>query len=114
MELPDVEAIECAIHVIRGQRVMLDSNLARLYGVSTTRLNQQVRRNLARFPPDFMLGATQDEWQRTLLQNATTLHRSRRLDRVPLAFTEHGCLMVANVLPFGRGIGFTADWPDGG
>lgn len=53
-ELPDVGAIEGAIHVIRGQRVMLDADLARLYGVLTERLNEQVRRNAARFPRDFM------------------------------------------------------------
>jgi hypothetical protein len=102
--LPEVESISDRIIVLRGQRVMLDAELAALYGVSTTRLNQQVRRNRARFPADFMLEVTRDEWRGTLLQNATTLQRSRRLDRVPLAFTEHGCLMLANVLRSGRAV----------
>jgi hypothetical protein len=102
--LPDVESITSRIHVLRGQRVMLDAELADLYGVSTTRLNQQVRRNTGRFPPDFMFEVTPAEWRGTLLQNATTLQRSRRLDRTPLAFTEHGCLMLANVLRSGRAV----------
>lgn len=101
-QLPDVDAIEGKIVLLRGQRVMLDAELARLYGVSTTRLNEQVRRNLARFPADFMFEMTAKEWQGTLSQNATTLQRSRRRDRAPLAFTEHGCLMLANVLRSGR------------
>lgn len=102
--LPAVESISERIVVLRGQRVMLDSDLARLYGVSTSRLNEQVRRNVARFPPDFLLRITADEWQGTLSQIATTLQRSRRRDRPPLAFTEHGCLMLANVLRSGRAV----------
>lgn len=103
-DLPTVETIAERITVIRGQRVMLDFELARLYGVSTTRLNQQVNRNSARFPTDFAFHLTRSEWEGTLLQIATTLHRSRRLDRLPLAFTEHGCLMLSNVLRSPRAV----------
>jgi hypothetical protein len=101
-QLPDVDAIEGKIVVLRGQRVMLDAELAALYGVRTERLNEQVRRNLARFPVDFMFKVTWEEWQGTYPQIAGTLQRSRRRDRTPLAFTEHGCLMLANVLRSGR------------
>jgi hypothetical protein len=84
--------------VIRGQRVILDVDLARLYGATTRRLNEQVRRNMDRFPLDFVFLLTPAEWQTMLSQFATTLHRTRRSDRLPLAFTEHGCLMASNLL----------------
>lgn len=102
--LPAVEAIEGAIHIIRGQRVMLDADLARLYGVRTERLNEQVRRNRTRFPPDFMFPLTVDEWQVMYPQIAGTLQRTRRSDRLPLAFTEHGCLMASNLLRSSRAV----------
>ncbi len=82
---------------------MLDSDLAVLYGVTTSRLNEQVLRNGPRFPPDFMFRLSRQEWE-TLSQIATTSQRSRRQDRAPNAFTEHGCLMVANVLRSGRAV----------
>jgi hypothetical protein len=103
-QTPNVEAIADRIITVRGQRVMLDADLAQLYDVPTSRLNQQVRRNQARFPPDFMFEVTTAEWRGTLLQFATTLQRNRRLDRAPLAFTEHGCLMLSNVLRSARAI----------
>ena len=96
--LPTIETIADRITLIRGLRVMLDADLARLYGVRTERLNQQVRRNLDRFPEDFMFRVSQEEWEEMMLQFATSLRRTRRLDRLPLAFTEHGCLMLSNVL----------------
>ncbi len=102
--LPEVESIADHIVTLRGQRVMLDVDLARLYGVSTSRLNEQVRRNQARFPPDFLFQLTAQEWQGTLSQFATTLQRSRRRDRAPLAFTEHGCLMASNLLRAARAV----------
>lgn len=102
--LPEVESIADHIVVLRGQRVLLDVELARLYGVSTSCLNEQVRRNLARFPQDFMFALTAGEWQGMLSQFATTLQRTRRLDRPPRAFTEHGCLMLSNVLRSERAI----------
>lgn len=104
-EPPDVNAIAGAIHVIRGQRVMLDADLARLYGVSTRRLNEQVKRNVDRFPGDFMFRLDPAEAAAlTWSQIATTLQRNRRIDQPPLAFTEYGCLMLANVLRSGRAV----------
>ncbi|MEZ5497894.1 MAG: ORF6N domain-containing protein [Steroidobacteraceae bacterium] len=120
-DLPDVDAIEGTIHVVRARRVMLDADLARLYGVKTERLNEQVRRNQNRFPADFMFQLTAAEWHGgNLLQIATGLQRTidapnrpqfaggsqRHRDpaRPPLAFTEHGCLMAANVLRSGRAV----------
>lgn len=63
--------------MVRGQRVMIDADLAVLYGVETKRLNQQARRNLGRFPADFMFELSLDEWKGMWLQIATTLHRSK-------------------------------------
>ena len=104
VQLPDVESIEEAICTLRGQRVMLDADLARLYGVPTRRLNEQVKRNAGRFPADFVFRLTADEWSAlNRSQIATTLRRTRRTDP-PLAFTEHGCLMLANVLRSGRAV----------
>jgi hypothetical protein len=101
---PATSAIHEAIHVIRGERVMLDADLARLYGVKTERLNEQVRRNPERFPAQFMFRLTATEWQGMYPQNAGTLQRKRRVDRLPLAFTEHGCLMLSNVLKSARAV----------
>ena len=92
------------IFVVRGLRVMLDSDLARLYGVPTMRLNEQVKRNHRRFPRDFMFRIDQAEWAEMLSRNAITSQRRRRLDRLPAAFTEHGCLMVSNLLRSQRAV----------
>jgi hypothetical protein len=92
------ESIEGLIRFIRGQRVVLDADLARVYGVSTTRLNQQVRRNLERFPEDFAFQLTADESARLMLQIATSKKGRGGLRKPPLAFTEHGAIMAANVL----------------
>ncbi len=67
------EQIERLIFHIRGQKVMLDADLARIYGVTTTRLNQQVKRNIDRFPEDFMFQLTKEEFDRLILQNATLI-----------------------------------------
>jgi len=77
---------------------MLDFDLAKIYGVSTRRLNQQTRRNIARFPADFLIQLTDDEVKNLMLQNATSSrgHGGRR--KPPLAFTEHGAVMLAAVL----------------
>ena len=84
---------------------MLDVDLAALYGVPTGRLNEQVKRNRARFPVDFMFSLNSEEWSVLMLsQIATTSQRRRRLDRLPQAFTEHGCLMLANVLRSKRAV----------
>jgi len=104
------------IYFIRGRKVMLDSDLARIYGVTTARLNQQVKRNQERFPSDFMFELTYEEMQNLMLQFATS--SSATIDNAtnpnlmsqivisswggrrkpPLAFTEHGALMLASVL----------------
>ncbi len=92
-----MERIERAIIVVRGEKVMLDSDLAEIYGVETKRLNEQVRRNLNRFPPDFMFQLTLAEAANLRSQFATSSsYGGRRY--LPYAFTEHGALMLANVL----------------
>ncbi len=89
------------IRVVRGRRVILDSDLARLYGVTTSRLNQQFRRNRERFPEDFVFILTPDEAAEGLSQFVTALGgRNRR--KPPLAYTEHGAVMAANVLKSDR------------
>ena len=97
MSLVPVERIERAILSIRGEKVMLDSDLAELYGVETKRLNEQVRRNPNRFPPDFMFQLTAGEWE-SLRSQFATLKRGEHRKYLPYAFTEHGALMLANVL----------------
>jgi hypothetical protein len=104
------------IYFIRGRKVMLDSDLARIYGVTTRRMNEQVRRNIQRFPEDFMFQLTPDEYSNLISQfvisssqitenvkdvslmsqNATSSWGGRR--KLPLVFTEHGALMLASVL----------------
>ena len=93
-----VERIERAILLIRRQKVMLDSDLAKLYATSTKRLNEQVRRNRDRFPDDFMFQLTKEEWDCLRSQIATSKpgRGGRRVP--PYAFTEHGAIMAANVL----------------
>lgn len=90
--------IESKIITIKGKRVILDSDLARLYGVSTTRLNEQVTRNLRRFPEDFMFQLPLQELANLISQNAisSSSHGGRR--KPPRAFTEYGAVMAANVL----------------
>ncbi len=91
-----IEAIASRIVVLRGQRVMLDADLAALYGVTTKRLNEQVRRNLERFPSDFMFQLINQEVAILKSQFATSSWGGKR--KRPLAFTEHGALMAAMVL----------------
>ncbi len=91
-----IEAITSRILILRGQRVMLDADLAALYGVQTRRLNEQVRRNTARFPKDFVFQVTPAEFANLKSQFATSSWGGRR--KLPLAFTEHGAIMAAMVL----------------
>ena len=93
-----LEKVERAIIFMRGEKVILDSDLALLYGVSTRRLNQQVNRNLDRFPGDFMFRLTDEEFKDLMLQNATSKTGRGGRRKLPYAFTEHGALMAANVL----------------
>jgi len=94
------EEIALRIVVLRGQRVSIDTDLARIYGVETRRLNEQVKRNLRRFPVDFVFQLTREEAQtlaRLRSQNAT-LKRGQHIKHLPYAFTEHGAIQAANVL----------------
>jgi phage regulator Rha-like protein len=97
VNLIPMERIEKAILFIRGEKVMLDADLAELYGVETKRLNEQVRRNPGRFPPDFMFQLTAEEAE-SLRSQFATLKRGEHRKYLPYAFTEHGALMLANVL----------------
>lgn len=92
-----VERPEYSILLIRGQRVMLGNDLAVLFGVTTRRLNEQVRRNKDRFPHDFMFQLTQQE-KNKVVANCDHLSNLRFTQSLPYAFTEHGALMLANVL----------------
>jgi hypothetical protein len=95
--LAPVLRIEEMIFLIRGQRVMLDFDLARVYGVTTKRLKEQFRRNAERFPRDFALQLTSQELANLRSQFATSsLHGGHR--HLPIAFTEHGAIMLASVL----------------
>jgi phage regulator Rha-like protein len=97
MSLVPVERIERAILSIRGEKVMLDSDLAQLYSVPTKVLNQAVKRNLNRFPPDFMFQLTKTE-KAQVVTNCDHLIHLKFSSNLPYAFTEHGALMLANVL----------------
>jgi ORF6N domain-containing protein len=90
--------VESRILILRQEKVILDSDLAELYGVTVKRLNQQVQRNLERFPADFMfqLTAKEDEILRLQIATSSSGHGGRRYP--PYAFTEHGAIMAATVL----------------
>ena len=104
--------IQNKIYEIRGQKVMLDFDLAELYEVETKRLNEQVKRNVERFPEDIMFRLTPKEWKSIQSQfvtasdkpfvmrsqNATALQKKRNITAVPYAFTEHGVTMLASIL----------------
>jgi len=91
---------EQQIFAARGQRVMLDSDLAALYGVTTKRLNEQVKRNRHRFPRDFMFQLTLEEGQTLSASrsHSATLKRGQNVKYAPYVFTEHGAVMLASVL----------------
>jgi len=92
-----VEMIERRIYLIRGRKVMLDSDLAEIYGVTTKRLNEQVKRNRDRFPEDFMFQFTAEETEELLRSQIATASK-RNVRFRPYAFTEHGAVMLASVL----------------
>ncbi len=99
-----IERVQSRILLIRDQKVILDSDLADLYGVPTKRLNEQVRRNTARFPLDFVFQLTDDEAASLRSQFATSKEgRGGRRYR-PYAFTEHGAIMAASVLNSERAV----------
>jgi hypothetical protein len=97
------ERIERAILLIRGHKVMLDTDLAHLYGVTTKRLNEQVKRNRNRFPADFMFQLTSKE-KAEVVANCDHLTKLKFSPAKPYAFTEHGAVMVASVLNSKRAI----------
>ena len=100
----DASVVLPLILTIRGQRVVLDSDLASLYGVSTGRLNEQVRRNQRRFPVDFSFPLTRAESDRMISQIAISSRKKRNWRKPPLVYTEHGAVMAANVLNSDRAI----------
>ena len=102
LETLSPQALAGRIVVIRGQRVLLDTDLAQLYEVETRRLNEQIKRNMGRFPLDFMFQLTRDEFEILKSQIATSSWGGRR--KLPLAFTEHGAIMAASVLNSDRAV----------
>ena len=96
------EIIANKIFLIRDKKVMLDSDLAELYQVETKRLNEQIKRNISRFPEDFMFQLTKEEWTNLKSQFATSSWGGRRSN--PYVFTEHGVLMLSSVLNSDRAI----------
>lgn len=92
------ETISDKIYFIRNQKVMLDRDLAVLYGIETKRLKEQVKRNLSRFPEDFMFELTKDEFTNWRSQIATSNSDKIGLRYAPMAFTEHGVLMLSSIL----------------
>jgi hypothetical protein len=101
----EIQTVEKAMHLVRGQRVMLDSDLAAIYGVTTKRLNEQLKRNRQRFPEDFAFQLTAEEFAALRSQIATSSLRSQNATSQkggrryrPWVFTEHGAIMLASVL----------------
>jgi hypothetical protein len=92
------EVVMNKIYVIREKKVMLDKDLAELYGVETKRLNEQVKRNIDRFPDDFMFQLTQEELENWKSQIATSNSIKMGLRKLPMVFTEHGVLMLSSVI----------------
>jgi phage regulator Rha-like protein len=95
-----IATITSVIRTIRGKKVILDADLARIYGVPTKRLNEQVRRNASRFPPDFLFQLTKEEAETELHSRSqiATLKQGTNVKYLPYAFTENGAIMAANVL----------------
>jgi hypothetical protein len=96
------EVVERRIYLIRGEKVMIDSDLAELYQVTTGNLNLAVRRNAERFPPDFMFQLSEEEFENLILQSARSRWGGRR--KRPYVFTEHGVAMLSAVLRSRRAI----------
>jgi hypothetical protein len=96
------ETITDKIYIIRNQKVMLDRDLAKLYGVETRVLNQAVKRNIGRFPDDFMFEVSKAEFDNLISQIVTSSWGGTR--KLPLAFTEHGVMMLSSVLKSDKAI----------
>jgi ORF6N domain len=100
----EIDRLEHLIYEIRGQKVMLDSDLASVYGVTTARLNQQVKRNQERFPGDFVFQLTNPEYEALMLQIATSKTGRGGRRKLPFVFTEHGAIMASMVLSSERAV----------
>jgi ORF6N domain len=94
----EITLIQTKIHEVRGQKVMLDFDLAELYEVETRTLNQSVKRNIKRFPVDFMFQLTKEEWQTMSSQFVMTYPEKRPKTAIPYAFTEQGLAMLSGIL----------------
>lgn len=103
-DTPAIQSISLAIAALRGQRVILDSDLAALYGVETKRFNEAVKRNAARFPADFMFQLTAEEFDSLRSQFATSNAGRGGRRYLPYVFTEHGAMMAAMVLGSPRAV----------
>ena len=97
LELQSLEQISSRVLSIRGQKVLIDADLAALYGVETKRLNEQVKRNFERFPQDFMFQLTASE-KAEVVANCDHLSKLKFSKTLPFVFTEHGAIQAANVL----------------
>lgn len=98
------ESIAPLVAFMRGEKVLLDADLAALYGVATKALNQAVKRNRERFPEDFMFQLTAEEWESMWSQSVTSSPGRRRLGHRPYAFTEQGVAMLSSVLRSPRAV----------
>jgi len=98
------ETIQSKIFLIRGQKIMLDRDLAKLYGVETRTLNQSVKRNIRRFPDDFMFRLDRREMKNWISQFVISNRIKKGIRQKPYAFTEHGILMLSSVLNSERAI----------
>ena len=100
----EVTQVQSLIHLVRGERVILDRDLAMLYGVETKNLKRQVKRNRSRFPSDFMVELTREEYNSLRCQNGTIENgRGEHSKYLPFAFTENGVAMLSSVLMLGGG-----------
>lgn len=106
MPSPNTENIAPLVHRVRGERVLLDADLAALYGVQTGALNQAIKRNRDRFPPDFMFRMTREEVDSLMSSRSQTviLKRGQNIKYLPYAFTEQGVAMLSSVLRSPRAV----------
>ena len=102
--MSEIAVIQRKIYEVRGQKVILDRDLAALYQVETRVLNQAVKRNIERFPEDFMFQLTKDEWKMISSQIVTTSPDKRPLSALPYVFTEHGVVATSIAAPIVTGV----------
>ena len=104
VEIIPQEVVERKIYLIRGQKVMIDGDLAELYAVETRTLNQAVRRNIKRFPPDFMFQLNAAEAGELSRSQFVTLKRGHNIKYLPYVFTENGVAMLSGILKSDRAV----------